>query len=390
MLGLDGGKISTMSVHDAQESSQMIVTKETFHLAGGITLESGGYLPDIDIAYEQYGELSADRSNVVLLAHGITGSSHAAGKYALTNRSTGYWDDLIGPGKAIDTNRWCVIAPNFLGGCRGTTGSLSTNPETGQPYGPNFPQITIRDMVKTQKLFLEQCFGVTQIACVGGGSMGGFQALEWAAMYPDAVCGIIPVATALTPNPRAIAYNHCARTAIRLDPNYNAGNYVALGVEPEAGLALARMIGTISYLSDSSFQDMFHDGCDPLFSRDISPRSDFLVEDYLNDEGDKLNKRFDANTYILISRALDSHGLARGRTSLDDVFATIEARILAIGFSSDDLFPPRQTREIAERAQRAGNEHAQAIVLDSDYGHDAFLVHQRMMIPVITAFMNSL
>jgi homoserine O-acetyltransferase len=379
-----------MSVHDAPETSPLLVTKETFQLSGGITLESGAYLPEVEVAYERYGELNADRTNVVLIAHGITGSSHAAGKYALSNRSSGYWDDLIGPGKAIDTERWCVIAPNFLGGCRGTTGSLSINPANGQPYGPDFPRITIRDMVTTQKAFLEQCFGVTELACVAGGSMGGFQALEWAAMYPDAVRGIIPVATALTPNPRAIAYNHCARTAIRLDPAYNNGHYASLGYEPEAGLALARMIGTISYLSDTSFQDMFHDGCDPLFSRDISPRSDFLVEDYLNDEGDKLNKRFDANTYILISRALDSHGLARGRTSLDDVFATVQAKILAIGFSSDDLFPPRQTVEIAERAQRGGNENAEAVILDSDYGHDAFLVHQRMMIPAITSFMASL
>jgi homoserine O-acetyltransferase len=379
-----------MSVHDAPETSPLLVTKETFQLSGGITLESGAYLPEVEVAYERYGELNADRTNVVLIAHGITGSSHAAGKYALSNRSSGYWDDLIGPGKAIDTDRWCVIAPNFLGGCRGTTGSLSINPATGQPYGPDFPRITIRDMVTTQKAFLEQCFGVTELACVAGGSMGGFQALEWAAIYPDAVRGIIPVATALTPNPRAIAYNHCARTAIRLDPTYNNGHYASLGYEPEAGLALARMIGTISYLSDTSFQDLFHDGCDPLFSRDISPRSDFLVEDYLNDEGDKLNKRFDANTYILISRALDSHGLARGRTSLDDVFATVQAKILAIGFSSDDLFPPRQTVEIAERAQRGGNENAVAVILDSDYGHDAFLVHQRMMIPAIASFMASL
>ncbi len=379
-----------MSVHDAPETSPLLVTKEIFQLSGGMTLESGAYLPKVEVAYERYGELNADRTNVVLIAHGITGSSHAAGKYALSNRSSGYWDDLIGPGKAIDTERWCVIAPNFLGGCRGTTGSLSTNPANGQPYGPDFPRITIRDMVTTQKAFLEQCFGVTEVACVAGGSMGGFQALEWAAMYPDAVRGIIPVATALTPNPRAIAYNHCARTAIRLDPAFNNGHYASLGSAPEAGLALARMIGTISYLSDTSFQDMFHDGCDPLFSRDISPRSDFLVEDYLNDEGDKLNKRFDANTYILISRALDSHGLARGRTSLDDVFATVQAKILAIGFSSDDLFPPRQTVEIAERAQRGGNENAEAVILNSDYGHDAFLVHQRMMIPAITRFMASL
>lgn len=379
-----------MSANQPVESTPLIVTKETFRLASSLTLESGVVLEDVDVAFERYGDIHAEKSNVVLIAHGITGSSHAAGKYALTNRSTGYWDDIIGPGKAIDTNKWCVIAPNFLGGCRGTTGSLSVNPATGIPYGPDFPQITIRDMVRTQQIFLEECFGVTNIACVAGGSMGGFQALEWAAMYPEAVRGIIPVATALTPNPRAIAFNHCARTAIRLDPNFMDGHYAASGVEPQAGLALARMIGTISYLSDSSFQDMFHDGCDPLLSRDISPRSDFLVEDYLNDEGDKLNKRFDANTYVLISRALDSHGLARGRASLDDVFATVKARILAIGFASDDLFPPRQTIEIAERAQRGGNQHADALILDSDYGHDAFLVHQRMMIPAITKFMASL
>lgn len=379
-----------MSVNEPMESSPLLVTKESFRLSTGVTLESGIALHDVEVAFERYGELDAEKSNVVVIAHGITGSSHAAGKYALSNRSSGYWDDIIGPSKAIDTNRWCVIAPNFLGGCRGTTGSLSINPTTGNPYGPDFPQITIRDMVRTQNIFLQECFGVTKVACVAGGSMGGFQALEWAAMYPEVVRGIIPVATALTPNPRAIAYNHCARTAIRLDPNFKDGHYAAYGVEPEAGLALARMIGTISYLSDSSFQDMFHDGCDPLLSRDISPRSDFLVEDYLNDEGDKLNKRFDANTYVLISRALDSHGLARGRASLDDVFAMVKARILAIGFASDDLFPPRQTIEIAERAQRGGNQHADALILESDYGHDAFLVHQRMMIPAITKFMDSL
>lgn len=367
----------------------MIVTKETYVLKTPFVLESGVVLHNVVIAFEQYGNLNAEKSNLVLITHGITGSSHAAGKYAESNRSAGYWDDLIGPGKAFDTDVWCVVAPNVLGGCRGSTGPLSIDPSTNQPYGPNFPEITIRDMVFVQRRFVNECFDVVRVACVSGGSMGGFQALEWAASLPDFVRSIIPVATAITPNPRAIAYNHCARTAIHLDPAFADGYYQDRGVYPDNGLSLARMIGTISYLSDASFQDMFHDGSSPLPSQDNNGNHDFLVEGYLNDEGNKLVQRFDANTYLLISKALDTHALDRDRGSLDQVFASISCPILALGFTSDNLFPIRQTLEIVERAKSAGNTDAQAVCIDSDYGHDAFLVHQTLMSGPIRDFLMS-
>jgi homoserine O-acetyltransferase/O-succinyltransferase len=254
----------------------------------------------------------------------------------------------------------------------------------------SFPIITVRDMVRVQERFLRECFGVEKIAVVTGGSMGGMQALEWAVIYPERVAAAIPIATSARVGARSIAFNECARKAILLDPNWQRGNYY--GSEsggPDNGLALARMIGTITFLTDRTMQELFGrtraDATEePAFARDLHARFD--IERYLHDEGDKLVQRFDANSYLYLSRAIDLHDVSRGHPSLTEALARIQARCLVIGISDDDLFPVRETHEMAERMQKRGVA-AECYIIDSSYGHDAFLTEYRKMIPPIRAFM---
>lgn len=379
---------------DDAECSVGLVTKESFTFGSPedpFVCENRQTLPEVTVAYEKYGALSAARDNVILVLHGITGSSHAAGKYAWTNRSLGYWDGMIGPGKVFDTDRYCVIAPNVLGGCRGSTGPSSVNPLTGQPYALSFPIVTVRDLVRVQERFLRECFGVTELAVVTGGSMGGMQALEWAVMYPERVHACIPIATSARTGARSIAFNECARRAILLDPKWQNGNYYGSpDGGPDAGLALARMIGTITYLTDATMQDLFgraRADDESAFRHDLHARFD--VERYLHDEGEKLVQRFDANSYLYLSRAIDMHDVSRGYPSLTDALARITAKCLVIGISSDDLFPVRETHEMIERMVKRGVDITSFIV-DSSYGHDAFLVEYQKMLPPLRTFMENL
>lgn len=375
---------------DEVECSIGLVTKESVTL-GEFICENRQTLPEVTVAYEKYGELNAAKDNVILVLHGITGSSHAAGKYAWENRSLGYWDGFIGPGKVFDTDKYCVIAPNVLGGCRGTTGPSSVNPLTGKPYAMTFPIITVRDMVRVQEQFLREHFGVTELAVVTGGSMGGMQALEWAVIYPERVKNCIPIATSARVGARSIAFNECARRAILLDPKWQRGNYYdSPKGGPDSGLALARMIATITFLTDATMQDMFgrtRTDQESAFRHDLHARFD--VERYLHDEGEKLVKRFDANSYLYLSRAIDLHDVSRGYPSLTDALARIQAKCLVIGISSDDLFPVRESHEMIERMQARGVD-VTSFIVDSSYGHDAFLVEYRKMLPPLRAFMDGI
>jgi homoserine O-acetyltransferase len=354
-------------------------------------LENRKTLTHVEVAYETYGKLNARRDNVILALHGLTGSSHAAGRYAPTNRSVGYWDGLIGPGKVFDTDRFFVVATNSLGGCRGTTGPSSVSPATGEAYGLAFPIVTIRDMVRLQERFLRECLGIERLRLVTGGSMGGMQALEWAVTFPDRVDALLPIAASARLSARGIAFNEIARRAIFLDPKWNKGDYYGDPEGgPKAGLSLARMVATITYLSDEVMHEQF--GRKPAaqetaLERDLHARFD--VERYLHDEGEALVKRFDANSYLYLTKAVDLHDISRGYLSLEEALARVTARSLFVAISSDDLFPPRQTEEIVDVLRRHGRE-VDYFLLDSAYGHDAFLVEQDRLLPTLRAFVAGL
>lgn len=354
-------------------------------------LENRQTLARVDVAYETYGTLNAARDNAVLVLHGLTGTSHAAGKYAPSNRSVGYWDHLIGPGKVFDTDRFFVIAPNALGSCRGTTGPASPNPATSKPYGLSFPIVTIRDMVRVQARLLDH-LGIEQLRLVTGGSMGGMQALEWAVTFPERVQAALPIATAARFSARGIAFNEVARRAICLDPKWRRGEYYdAPEGSPDEGLALARMVGTITYLSDEIMQTLF--GRKPAeqqsaLERDLHARFD--VERYLHDEGDALVRRFDANAYLYLTKAVDLHDVSRGYPSLDAALARVRAKMLLVAIRSDDLFPPRETEETVRILQKSGHADVRYFLLDSAYGHDAFLTEAHKMLPALRDFVAEL
>lgn len=353
-----------------------------------IVLDNRQTLPEVTVCYETYGTLNASGDNAILVCHGLTGSSHAAGRYQPDSKYAGYWDPLIGPGKVFDTDRFFVVAPNILGGCRGTTGPASTNPATGRPYGLDFPIVTVRDMVRVQRRLID-ALGVKHLRMVVGGSMGGMQALEWGVTYPGMTDAIAPIASCARSTAQGIAFNECMRRAIMLDPNWRKGEYYD-GDAPSGGLALARMIGTITYLSDPIMQTMFgRKGAMEQSSIEHDLHARFDVERYLHDEGEKLVRRFDANSYLYISRAIDLHDISRGYGSLDAAYRRIQSRVLLIGIRSDILFYPHHIAEMDERLRAIGID-SHYWEMDSEYGHDAFLVEQEKMIPTLTDFVARL
>jgi homoserine O-acetyltransferase len=335
-----------------------------------LELDSGIVLAPVEVAYETYGELNAARSNAVLIAHAFSGDAHAAGE-------GGWWSNMIGPGLAFDTDKYFVICSNVLGGCRGTTGPGSINPETGCPWAMTFPSVTIADMVRLQKMLIDR-LGIPRLLAVAGGSMGGMQALEWAVTYPDRVAAAIPIATTARHSAQQIAFNEVGRQAIMADPDWNNGNYY--GRKPPArGLAVARMVGHITYMSDESMREKF--------GRRLRTPDQFEVESYLTYRGYKFVDRFDANSYIYITRAMDTFDLTQ-RGSLTSLFEGMRARFLLISFTSDWLYPPYQSLEIA-RALRQRNCDVTYCNLDSHYGHDAFLVEVDQQTEVVAGFLAS-
>src|SRR5579862_1549498 len=333
-----------------------------------LDLDSGVTLAPVEIAYETYGTLNQERTNAILVTHAFSGDAHAAGE-------GGWWSSMIGPGKAFDTDRYFVICSNILGGCRGTTGPGSIHPETGCPWAMTFPSVSVADMVRLQKMLIDQ-LGIERLLTVSGGSMGGMQALEWAVTYPESVASAIPIATTARHSAQQIAFNEVGRQAIMADPDWNNGNYYG-GRPPARGLAVARMVGHITYMSDESMREKF--------GRRLRRPDQFEVESYLTYRGYKFVDRFDANSYIYITRAMDSFDLTE-RGSLASLFERIRTRFLLISFSSDWLYPSYQSLEIVS-ALRSRNADVAYCNLEARYGHDSFLVEVDEQTELVRGFL---
>lgn len=349
-----------------------IGTVETNYISvsppGGFPLECGRTLDTVTIAYETYGKLNRERTNAILIVHALTGDANAAG-FHNGARKPGWWDDMIGPGKGFDTDKYFVICSNILGGCKGTTGPSSINPATGKPFGLSFPIVSIHDMVNCQRLLVDH-LGIDKLLCVAGGSMGGMQVLAWLTRYPDRLRSAIPISCAIRHSPQQIAFDEVGRQAIMADSNWNSGNYYG-GPPPDGGLSIARMVGHITYMSDTSMRDKFgRQRKDVIEPFKFGP--DFEVEGYLHYHGENFVKRFDANSYLYITKALDNFDAGEGG-SLHELLKKTEAKVLVIAFKSDWLYPPYQTKEIVRACKLAGIE-ATYCEIDSTYGHDAFLL----------------
>jgi homoserine O-acetyltransferase len=349
-----------------------------------LPLDSGVTLTQVDVAYETYGELNADRSNAILVLHAFSGDAHAAG--INHEGKPGWWDNMIGPGKGFDTNRYFVICINVLGGCRGTTGPSSINPATGCPYAMAFPVITIGDMVRLQKMLIES-LGIRRLLAVSGGSMGGMQVLQWAVQYPDDVVAAIPIASTARHSAQQIAFNEVGRQAIMADPDWNEGNYY--GKQPPArGLAVARMVGHITYMSDDSMREKFGRRLRGKEAFGFGFDVDFEVESYLRYRGSQFVNRFDANSYLYITKAMDYFDLTNGRGSMAVALEPARARFLAISFSSDWLYPSYQSQEMV-RALRSRNRDVAYVELQSNYGHDSFLVDVAEQSALVAGFLST-
>jgi homoserine O-acetyltransferase len=382
------------------------VETQFFDLPTPIRLDCGQELSPIRVAYETYGTLSPARDNVILVCHALSGDAHAAGfaktppaestrdgfaaedRDGSSGKGLGWWDGMIGPGKAFDTERFFVVSTNLLGGCRGTTGPSSTNPATGRPYGSDFPVITVADMVRTQRAFLDG-LGIQRVAAVAGGSLGGMQAFEWAILYPDRVDAVVSIASTHALQPQGVAWNAIARNAIVSDPAWQGGHYYGTGRQPDGGMGVARMVGHITYLSAKSLGDKF--GRRLQHARDIRytlTEPEFEVESYLQHQASTFVRRFDANTYLYTSRALTYFDLARqyGNGRLAEALRQVTARTLLIAFSSDWLYPPAASQELAD-ALRALGKDVDLHVIDAPYGHDCFLLEEARQTPMIQDFL---
>lgn len=325
-------------------------------------MESGEKLGPITLAYETYGELNPQKSNGILVLHALSGDAHAAG-------SRGWWENLIGKGKGIDTDKYFVICSNVIGGCRGSTGPSSINPKTKKPYGLSFPIISIDDMVEAQKYIIDH-LGIEKLLTVIGGSMGGMQALQWMVSYPERIRSAIPIATTLKHTPQQIAFNEVGRQAIMSDPDWKNGDYYGHS-PPAKGLALARMIGHITYMSDTSMSEKFGRKI-RLDKEPFKFGADFEVEGYLRYRGDNFVKRFDANSYLYVTKAIDNFNLLNGH-ALSSVFEGLKAKVLVLAFKSDWLYPAYQSQEIVKACKLAGVD-ASYCEINSTYGHDSFLL----------------
>ncbi|MET0144144.1 MAG: homoserine O-acetyltransferase [Ilumatobacteraceae bacterium] len=349
----------------------------TFATDRRFALDSGATLTDVQLAYETWGTLDEDGRNAVLICHAWTGDSHVTGPAGSGHPEPGWWEGLVGPGRAIDTRRWFVVCVNVLGGCQGSTGPASPHPVDGQPYASRFPVLTIRDMVRAQAR-LSDAIGVARWHAVIGGSMGGMQVLEWAITYPQRVRTIIPIATCMQASAQQIAWGAIGRRAIALDPRWRGGDYydAAPGEGPHEGLSLARMVAQVTFRSDNAFTDRFgRELADGATTRDgFSLWQRFEVERYLDHHGDKLVRRFDANSYLSIGKAMDLHDVGRGRGGVESALARVKVPTLTMGIWSDILYPSYQQRQIRDVLARQGTP-CEYIEIDSPHGHDAFLIN---------------
>ena len=369
-----------------------VATPQFMHFAEPLPLQSGASVRDYTLAYETYGELNADRTNAVLICHALNASHHVAGVYADQPRSEGWWDNMVGPGKSVDTNRWFVIGVNNLGSCFGSTGPMHRNPDTGEVYGADFPVVTVEDWVDAQARLLDR-LGVQRLAAVMGGSLGGMQALSWTLRYPHRVGHAVVVASAPNLNAENIAFNEVARRAIVTDPDFHGGHFYRHGVVPKRGLRIARMIGHITYLSDDVMNEKFgrslreavgQASADPY--RYTTQDIEFQIESYLRYQGDKFSEYFDANTYLLITRALDYFDPARHHGGdLAQALATTQARFLLVSFTTDWRFSPARSREIMGALLRNRREVTYAEI-DAPHGHDAFLLDDPRYLSLVRSY----
>jgi homoserine O-acetyltransferase len=351
-------------------------------------LEGGGSLRDITLAYETWGTLDAAGTNAVLVCHALTGDSHAAGQLIEGHPAPGWWDGLIGPGKALDTDKYFVVCANVLGGCQGTTGPASPHPDDGRPYASRFPVVSIRDWVRTQAALADH-LGIERWLTAVGGSMGGMMVLEWAIMFPHRVRSVIPIATCVAATAQQIGWWSSGRRVLQLDPKFRGGDYydAAPGDGPHEGLALARMISQITFRSDGVFTDRFgREVVEPL-NGGFSLWQRFEVERYLEYHGDKLVRRFDANSYLLLTKAMDLHDLGRGRGGLEPALSRVQVPVQAMGVTSDLLYPAYQSREIVDALNAVGRE-AEYVELESPHGHDAFLLEFDQVGEALTKFLT--
>ncbi len=370
---------------------ELIVEKKRWRFAeppDKLRLRCGESLGPIDVAYETYGELSDGGDNAVLICHALTGDAHVAGKHSHDDHKPGWWDIMVGPGKAIDTDRYFVICSNFIGGCKGSTGPSSINPDTGKPYALDFPMVTVKDMVRVQRALVKECLGIDRLLCVIGGSFGGMQVLQWTIDYPEMVYAAMPIATACRLSALAIAFDEVGRQAIYSDPNWKGGDYYG-GKPPHRGLAVARMIGHITYLSAESMHEKFGRGLQDraTVGYDFGP-ADFQVESYLRHQGDTFVQRFDANTYLYITKAMDYFDLVSDYGTLINAFEGVRSRYLVLSFTGDWLFPTHQSREIV-RALQANAVDASFCEVESGYGHDVFLIKNPALEDIIINFLKN-
>ena len=357
--------------------------RQFLQLERPLALEGGGQLPEVTIAYESWGELNEAADNAILICHALTGDAHVTGGHGGTYTAEGWWARIVGPGKAIDTDEWFVVCANVVGGCQGSTGPASINPETGRPYGSAFPQVTSRDIVRTQRALADH-LGIDCWFNVIGGSMGGMAVLEWAAMYPRRVRSIAPIATALAASAQQIAWSAVGRLAVANDPGFHGGDYYDKPEGPGRGLAIARQIGLIHYRSDAEFTERF--GRDPLDRLDsFDSWGRFQVESYLDHHGRKFPSRFDANSYLVLNRAMDLHDIGRGRGGATAALERYSGPALTVSVTSDFLYPEHQQVELTRVLNREGRwcEHH---VIESVFGHDGFLVEHDKLGPLLRDF----
>ena len=368
-----------------KEDSIGIVETKYYTFDEKITLESGVEFSPITVAYETYGTLNKAKDNVILVVHALTGNAHAAGYNSENDKKPGWWDDMIGSGKAFDTDKYFVVCTNIFGGCSGTTGPSSINPQTGEPYGTTFPVFTIEDTVKVQKKLLEY-LEIEKLACVAGGSMGGMEAMQFPITYPDFVESVILIATTSRLSPQAIAFNAVGRNAIIADPNWNNGNYYAIENKPDRGLSCARMIGHITYLCEEAMYNKFGRRLQDKDHYDFNFDVDFQVESYLQYQGQIFVDRFDANSYLYITKAVDYFDLVTKYGSLTNAFSKTNARFLVMSFSTDWLFPTAHSQEIVNALMYL-NKDVSFCEIQSPCGHDAFLLEYETQAKIIKSFL---
>jgi len=383
------------------ENSVGIVTPQRLHFDEPLMLRSGKSIASYDLMVETYGMLNAARSNAILICHALSGDHHAAGYHSETDAKPGWWDNCIGPGKPIDTNKFFVVCLNNLGGCAGSTGPTSMNPETGTWYGPDFPVVTVRDWVNSQSRLMDR-LGISQWAAIIGGSLGGMQVMRWSISYPERLRHAIMIAVAPKLSAQNIAFNEVARQSITADPHFHNGRYLEHGTYPKKGVMLARMVGHITYLSDSAMRDKFGKNAEELpsdaiksnFGRDMRTGKlsfgldvDFQVESYLHYQGERFSERFDANTYLLMTKALDYFDPTVDYDGdLSKAFENSQCRFLLMSFSSDWRFPPERTREIVDALLKA-RKPVSYLEIDADQGHDAFLLPVPRYVQALTTYL---